>query len=187
MVTEIQEKLISKAIRYLKKLEGTPRKNYCKNKAPTKDGEPFWIENTKPPSIEYIKKKGAVCVGLGNLVRRYMGLEVPGNITGKKKHFWPGGTESWFKYLKKEKRLEKIDFEKVYPKGTLLIQPFNPKDQGHIAITINSSKKGLLYSKIIHNVHDKGLFGTYIHKVIEYPNYKRHTHVCLPKNWLLKN
>ena len=82
MVTEIQEKLISKAIRYLKKLEGTPRKNYYEINT-YKDGEPFWIENTKPPSIEYIKK-GAVCVGLGNLVRRYMGLEVPGNTTGKK-------------------------------------------------------------------------------------------------------
>ena len=49
--------------------------------------------------------------------------------------------------MKNEKRLEKINFNKVYPKGTLLIQNFNPKDQRHVVFTINSSKNGLLESK----------------------------------------
>ena len=139
--------------------------------------------------LNLLKKEGCVCVGFSNLVRRFMNLDIPGKIKGRKVHFWPGGTEAWFSYLKKEKRLEKIDFNKVYPKGTLLVQNFNPKDQGHIAITINSSKKGLLETKIIHNVAEKGrtFYGTYIHKVKDYSNYKRHTHICLPQNWILKN
>lgn len=108
-----------------------------------------------------------------------------------KKHSFIGGTGAWFSYLKKEKRLEKIDFEKQYPKGTLLLQNYNPKEQGHVAITINSSKKGLLHSKIIHAINGtwdgKKYNSTVIEKLMDYPNYKRHTHVCLPQNWLLKN
>lgn len=70
---------------------------------------------------------------------------------------------------------------------------FNPKDQGHVAFTINSSKKGLLDTKIIHSINDKDkktgkvYKNVTIQKVKEYHNYKRHTHICLPQNWLLKN
>ena len=184
ILTESENRKVSKAIKFLKDLDGTPRKNYCKNNPPKKDGAPFWIGDEKITDIEYIKKSGSVCVGLTNLVRRFMGLEIPGKISNKKKVFWPGGTGAWFNYLKNEKRLEKINFNKVYPKGTLLLQDFNPKDQGHVIVTINSSKKGLLYSKIIHSIHIKG---TLIELVKDYPNYKRQTHICLPQNWILKN
>jgi hypothetical protein len=119
-----------------------------------------------------------------------MKLEIPGDITGKKKGEsigdWVGDTWAWFDYLKREKRLEKIDFNKVYPKGTLLLQNYNPK--GQVGVTINSSKLGLLNSKIIHNTSDKNLnlYDTYIHKLKEYENYKRFTHICLPQDWILK-
>ena len=188
ILTDEENRKVSKAISYLKKLEGTKRKDYSKN-TPPKRGAPFWIEKEKLPNVELIKKEGSVCVGFTNLVRRLMKLEIPGDITGKKKKDWVGGTEAWFDYLKKEKRLEKIDFNKVYPKGTLLLHNFNPKDQGHVAVTINSSKLGLLNSKIIHNTNEKNinLYGTYIHKLKEYENYKRFTHICLPQDWILKN
>jgi hypothetical protein len=32
-----------------------------------------------------------------------MGLEIPRKITGKKPHYWQGGTGVWFSYLKQEK------------------------------------------------------------------------------------
>lgn len=190
-LTDKETKVISKVIRYIKKFEGTPYKRYTSPKGPTKDCSPFWIENKPPPKCECIYKSGLVCVGLANLARRHVGLEVPGNISKMKKHSFIGGTGAWFSYLKKTKRLEKIDFEKQYPKGTLLLHDYNPKDQGHVAITINSSKKGLLHSKIIHTVYGtwdgKKYNSTVIEKLIDYPNYKRHTHICLPQNWLLKN
>lgn len=194
-LTENQLKKVNKALRYAKKFENFPYKLCGKQPNLTKDNEPFWFQNEKPPPLSLVKKKGLSCVGLANLVRRYMGLEIPGKITGQRPRGlikqWPGGTSAWFDYLKKKKRLEKIDFNKVYPKGTLLLQDFNPRDQGHVAFTITSSKKGLLESKMIHSINDRANGKIYnrvvIEKVKDYPNYKRHTHVCLPQNWLLKN
>lgn len=192
-----QKKVVNKAIKYAKQFDNYPYK-LCGNKPPNpnRDYEPFWFQNDKPPELNIVKKKGLSCVGLTNLVRRFMGLEVPGKVTGQKltplTRKWPGSTSAWFHYLKTKKRLEKIDFKKVYPKGTLLLQNFNPKDQGHVAFTINSSKKGLLNSKIIHSInHDKETGKIYkqvtIEKVKDYNRYKRFTHICLPQNWLLKN
>ncbi len=197
-LTDTEKRKISKAIRFAKQFDGYPYK-LCGPSAPNikRDYEPFWFQNDKPPELNIIKKKGLSCVGLANLVRRYMGLQVPGKVTGQKLSAltkkWPGSTSAWFQYLKNEKRLEKINFNKVYPKGTLLLQNYNPKDQGHVAFTINSSKKGLLESKIIHSVRgrDKISGKNYkevnIEKVKDYFDYKRHTHVCLPQNWILKN
>ena len=182
---EKNKEIINKAIRYAKQFEGMNYK--CSPSKPSKrDGSPFWINDIRPPDVKYIYKKGSCCTGLTNLVRRYLNLHVPYDICTP----WKGSTCAWFNYLKKNKRLEKINFNKVYPKGTLLLQDYNVKDQGHVAFTINSSKKGLLYSKIIHNVKGKFELKKYssvtIEKVIDYPYYERHTHVCLPENWLLK-
>lgn len=197
-LTEVQKNKVNKAIKYAKEFENYPYK-LCGNQPPNpkQDYEPFWFQNEKPPELNVVKKKGLSCVGLANLVRRYMGLQVPGKVTGQKlstlTNKWPGSTSAWFEYLKNEKRLEKIDFKKVYPKGTLLLQNYNPKDQGHVAITINSSKKGLLDTNIIHSINDKDKETNKIYKhvtiekVKNYYNYKRHTHICLPQNWLLKN
>ena len=197
-VTSDSQKKINKAIRYSKKFENFTYK-LCGNKLPClkKDCAPFWFANEEVPDILIVKKRGINCVGLANLVRRYMGLQVPGKVTGQKLtkdvKEWPGSTSAWFHYLKTEKRLERIDFDKVYPKGTLLLQDFNPKDKGHVAFTINSSKKGLMESKIIHALSDKDKITgkSYKHVVIEkvkdYYKYKRFTHVCLPQNWILKN
>jgi len=186
ILSENQNKMVSKAIRYAKKLVGTPYKLFLFNGKnwPTEDGPPFWIDNSKPPSINYIQKKGTSCTGLINLIRRYMGLKIPGE-----RDFFGcciGGTYEWFDYLKKKKRLEKIITNKVYPKGTLLIQNYNPKDQGHVAFTINSSKKGLINTKIIHNIHNHKKEVT-IEEFKDYSLNKRFTHICLPQNWLLKN
>lgn len=194
-LTEDQLKKVNKALRYAKKFKNFPYK-LCGNEPNlTKDNEPFWFQNEKPPELNIIKSKGLNCVGLANLVRRYMGLEVPGKVKGEKLNKitkkWPGSTSAWFDYLKKKKRLEIIDFNKVYPKGTLLLQDFNPLDQGHVALII--SNKRLLEGKIIHSINDKDkktgkIYNKVtIEKVKDYYNYKRHTHICLPQNWLLKN
>ena len=183
-------KLILKAMRYAKKLVGV---KYKVNKvAPTKDGAPFWASNDPPPNLEDIKKKGGMCcVGLPNLIRRYLGLQVPGYVTGQKKHVFPGGTRAWFEYLKLKKRLKKIDYNKSYPKGTLLLEDYNPVNMGHLAIVWTENKKGLLNSKILHsNYHAgiKSLVIEYFHNfMIKEKNNKRFTHICLPEDWLLKN
>lgn len=183
--------IIANVVKYLETFQGAPYKFYTLRQGPTKDGPPFWIENKKPPCIEYVYTKGLVCVGLANLARRFVGLEVPGHISNMQKESFIGGTEAWFRYLTLTNRLEKIHISAIYPKGTLLLQDYNVKDQGHVAIVIYSSKKGLLYSTIIHAIYGywdrKKYNSTVIEKCIQFPDYTRFTHICLPENWLLKN
>ena len=123
------------------------------NKAPTKDSCPFWNRDGPAPSIEDIKKGGLACVGVTNLIRRHLGLKIPIE-KGKWKDIFPGGSGAWFHYFKDKKRLHKIDYSKTYPKGTLLLQNWNPKDMGHVAIVWTENKKGLSHSKILHGRHD---------------------------------
>ncbi|VVU94480.1 hypothetical protein CPAV1605_202 [seawater metagenome] len=189
-----EKKIINKALKYAKSMEDFQYACWKPSMGfPNEDGPPFWKFNAPVPDLNIIKKNGVCCTGLANLVRRYLGLQIPGNVTlnKQKRSKYTGTTAEWFYYLKKNKRLEKIDFLKCYPKGTLLLQDYNPKDQGHVAITINSSKKGVLFSKQIHAIRDyckkKKYSSVVIEKLIDYPKHTRYTHVCLPENWLLKN
>jgi len=189
-----KKKIIDKALKYAKSMEGFSYACWKPSMGfPYEDGPPFWKVNEKVPDIKEIKKYGLCCTGLANLVRRYLKLQVPGSVdlNNKKKSKYTGTTGEWFYYLKKNKRLEKIDFLRCYPKGTLLLQDYNPKDQGHVAIMLSSSKKGLLFSKKIHAIRDQCKNKKYstvvVEKLIEYPRHTRYTHICLPENWLLKN
>ena len=114
-----------------------------------------------------------------------MGLKIPIE-NGKWKYIFPGGSGAWFQYLKDKKRLHKINYSKTYQKGTLLLQDYNPKDMGHVAIVWTENKKGLSHSKILHSRHD-GPKSVVIEPLDDYTMKKRFTHICLPENWLAKN
>lgn len=175
---------------YLENFEGMKYTEYNVQNPTMSENEPFWVSNLPPPvDFEYIYKRGSTCVGLINILRRHLKLEIPGIITNEPKDEFPGGTASWFNYLSKKNRLLEIDYSKMYPKGTLLIQNYNVKDQGHVAVILNSNT--LLESNIIHNVNgvwDNKIYDSVvIEKLKDYPYNKRFTHVCLPDNWLFKN
>lgn len=190
---------VNRVINFIKKLKNVPYLMYNFNKGPTKDGPPFWIENSKPPSIKTIKKKGLVCVGIANIARRLLGLEVPGNITNystknKDVKAWPGGTGAWFDYLKNKKRLKKINLKKSYPIGSLLLQDFNNKDQGHVAIVVTESNTNIMDAHVVHAIHHgkevskSKRYDNVVEETLDrYWNHERFTHVCLPKDWLDKN
>lgn len=179
------------AISYVKSFDGISYNTL--DRPPKEDEAPFWVSNNHPPNYDVIIKNGSNCAGLINLVRRYMGLEIPGNFSNQPREEWAGGTDVWFSYLQKENRLQNIDINISYPSGTLLIQDYNPEDQGHLAMTINKGET-LLDTKIIHNVSGRYkedgkwyyLKEVNIHKLKDYFNYSRFTHICLPDNWLLK-
>ena len=80
-----QKVKVDKAIRYAKKFDKFPYK-LCGYNPPSisRDYEPFWFQNETPPELNIVKKGGLSCVGLANLIRRFMGLEVPGKVTGQK-------------------------------------------------------------------------------------------------------
>lgn len=173
---------INKALRYAKKLVGVKYK--VSKDPPSKDSGPFWNRDGPSPSIEDIKKDGLACVGVTNLIRRHLGLKIP-TESGKWKDVFPGGSGAWFHYLKDKKRLQKINYSKTYPKGTLLLQDYNPKDMGHVAIVWTENKKGLSHSKILHSTHISK--AVVIEKLDDYKMNKRFTHICLPEKWLAKN
>ena len=79
-------KKIQEVIDYIIKYENMKYtyKNYNKYPDPNIDEEPFWIGNTTLPGFDYIYERGSVCVGLINIIRRYMNLEIPGNINNCK-------------------------------------------------------------------------------------------------------
>ena len=178
---------INKAIKYAKGMVNFKYSLWKPSMGfPKEDNSPFWKLNKPTPNISLLKKKGMCCTGLTNLVRRHLNLRVPGG-----RSIYVGTTSAWYNYLRAKKRLQKINFSKQYPKGTLLIQNFNPKDQGHVGILVNSSIKGILESKMIHAISDriegKKYNSVVIEKVKSYPKFKRYTHICLPKDWLIKN
>lgn len=176
--------------KWLRRFEGMKYTNYDFKIPKMNANEPFWVSNSKLPEFSYIYIRGSTCVGLVNILRRYLQLEIPGIITGEEKDDIPGGTQSWFKYLTIKKRLNVVDFSKTYRAGTLLIQDFNNKDQGHVSIVI-SENNALIESEIIHNVNGKWGNKIYnsvtIEMVKEYPYYDRFTHICMPEKWLIKN
>ena len=172
---------IKKALQYAEKLVGIKYK--ASNKPPTEDSAPYWNRNGPVPPMQDIKKGGLACVGVPNLIRRYLGLKIP-TETGKWKDFFPGGTGAYFRYFTKK---QKINYDKTYPKGTLLMEDWNPKNMGHIAIVWTESKKGLLDSKILHSRHD-GPKSVVIEDLKNLKKMKkRFTHICLPKDWMVKN
>ena len=177
---------IDSIIKYLKKYEGMKYTKYDCDMLVIDENEPFWVSNSKLPDYSYIYEKGSTCVGLINIVRRHLNLKIPGL---DENYQYPGGTASWFRYLKEKNRLIEINALQSYPKGTLLVQDFNINDQGHVAVVIERNDT-LLKSTIIHNINDlcnEKYNKVVIEKLNEYPNYKRFTHVCLPENWLIKN
>ena len=183
---------VNAIIEYIKKYKGMKYTKYDKKNNIMTAEEPFWVSNMEPPPFKEVYNKGSTCVGLINIVRRYIGLTVPGI---NQNYDIPGGTEAWFKYLSDNNRLVKIDLTKSYPLGTLLVQDFNDYDQGHVAVIINddseSNSQDVMESTIIHNIcgtwDNKTYNSTVIEKLSEYPYYSRFTHVCFPENWLLKN
>lgn len=174
---------------YLKKFEGMKYTKYDFVNPNINENEPFWVSNSPLPEFSYIYEKGSTCVGLINILRRHLKLEIPGIITNEKKHEFPGGTSAWFYYLNKKNRLLQIDYSIVYPEGTLLLQNYNVEDQGHVAVLLTSNK--LLESNIIHNVsgiwENKVYNSVVVEKLNQYPYYNRFTHICLPDNWLFRN
>ena len=147
-------KKIQKIIEYAETLLGikyTPWVGGSTNKTP----HPFYTD--KIPSKEYIVENGVNCAGFINLLRLKAGKLVPGENNTK------GGTVAWYKYLEKINALEKFDYMKDYPLGTLFIRRYrNIQKQGHMAVLycrIHNENKNEISQKIIHSYGDSSYKG----------------------------
>jgi hypothetical protein len=204
---------IEHALDYATSLIGAPFRWYDEELDSFIGTDKFWCENSSAPTASYIieNDKSIVCSGLPNLLRRKLGLPIPGlngNIRGKTKEMYkafPGGTGAWFQYFHQRKRLEKLDMKKRYPKGTLLLARFkdNDNDQGHLAVVYEDTDetKTINDQLIIHSVPDilyternkhknhgsvKAELYSISNNEFKYKDKKSYyTYVCLPENWLL--
>lgn len=198
-------KKINAVIRYAKSLVNVPYR-WHREGDKIQENDKFWAKNGSHVTREEIDKedKCIVCTGLINLMRRYVGLSIPGldgsldDISGKE---FPGTTGIWFAYLDRKGRLKKLNVKKKYPKGTLLLRDFEDiENQGHVAVIIDEKGDSILDQRIIHayaklpykgseDVKNVGKVGTMKFTSSHYYNTEDgyYTHVCLPENWLLKN
>lgn len=141
---------------------------------------------------------GAVnCAGLINLVRRHVGLSVPGV---KEARTISGTTTEWYTYLRNRKSLEELDVKKAYPVGTLLLCTYvSEHNQGHLAIICSTSKHNVLHQDIIHAYPLKDYAESKPNEIVGEVNITRfrdshyffdktvglYTHVCMPERWLM--
>jgi hypothetical protein len=194
---KIIQNIVKDAMKYAKTLIGIPYRWWHEDEGISGDDK-FWAKNGPSVSAEEIIKEGKCicCIGLINLVRRYVGLSIPG-LDGKQGKIglkYPGTTYTWFRYLKRKKRLEEINYEKKYPIGTLLLMPYKDvHNQGHASIIIDENGKNCKEQNIIHaytntqydDMEDIGTTGiNLVELTLEDVTF---THVCLPENWLLKD
>lgn len=110
------------------------------------------ISNDIPPDPPIIKAKSINCTGLINIMRRSVGLSVPGL---NENSLYPGGICEWYTYLRDKGVLHEFDYNLVYPRGTLFLRKYNSAyDQGHVAVLYEVNGKGCLYSTILHSSCD---------------------------------
>ena len=144
-----------------------------------KDEAPFWIGSPGAhllPTRDTLEKGGMCCVGMINLVRRYLNLSIP-ECYDNNNILCVGGTFAWFKYLKTQERLEKIDYNISYPQGTLLLQDYNSQDQGHVALVCDIYDT-LSQSKIIHSQGVGEKKCVMIERLADSEKGFRYTHCC---------
>jgi len=159
-------------------------------------GPQAYAESNDIVNFDIIKKTGINCVGLINIIRRCLGLNIPAFGISN----YAGGTYEWYKYLKKNKKLKKFNIKQSYPTGTLLIRKYNnQKDQGHIAIVRQQNSESILNQNLIHayssenfdknNPTKQSKPGLTIDDTVITSNLwfqeGTYTHICLPQNWLL--
>jgi len=209
---------INNVMTYAESLIGVPFRWYVNGELQTFAGDnAFWCENSPPPTAEEIKEKDKyiVCTGLPNLLRRFCGQTIPGigpKIRGKYGDLYKqysGGTTAWFAYLYQNKRVQKFNINVRYPRGTLLMARYKPKDngekdQGHLAIVYDDVDDGktIVDQLVIHSTpticyKDRDTCKNHGSVIVEpfyisnnlfkWDKISYYKWVCLPENWLLVN
>jgi hypothetical protein len=181
---EKNEKKVKKILSYAKRLLGI---KYTGWNMDIKDKNFFYVEEI--PSFESVQEKGITCTGFINILRQVYGSKIPESNSVR------GGTVFWYKYFRKNHLLEKFDYTKDYPLGTLFLRKYrNIEDQGHVAIFFKKYRKDptkLLYGKIIHAFADESTGGYVGITTLGYshfygPNGKEgyYEFAIAPQNWL---
>ncbi len=194
-----EQATIEEAIRYAKSFIGIPYR-WHRTGDKIQGNDKFWAENGYTVTSEEIREddKCIVCTGLVNLVRRMLGLSIPGLASelGEEGLEFPGTTGVWFWVFKNKGRLEEVNFHRKYPIGTLLLADYvSDERQGHVAIIANDKGNTFKEQEILHATSDvsyaesetmRNVGDVRIEPLLNTTDWFQITHVCLPENWLLK-
>ena len=153
---------IDRAIKFGKSLQGVGRGQTSDIKDHYhKDKGPFWPSNGPVPSMNRIKSEGCVCTGFIALMMRAAGIRMPflerppllderGDTVLS---FGLADTDEWLYHYRL--RVEKFSpMASDYPRGTLLLRPYNPFDMGHMSMLIEDSSeaKPVIWCDCIHTI-----------------------------------
>ena len=195
---------ISDALFFSLSFVGVPYRWHIDGDAISGDDK-FYSKNEAAPTAKDVLAMDLciVCSGLINIMRRFMGLTVPGvdGSLGEEGLRWAGTTGIWFEYLESKGRLEPINLAKKYPKGTLLLRNFAnvEDDQGHVAVLLTDESECIINENIIHAYADvdynesieKGITNVGITGITRFSDSHNYiptgyyTHICMPDNWLV--
>jgi len=196
MSSESNSENVTIALNYALNIIGSKYKWWHPGQEMIGDHGPFWAFNGPAPDAETVKNSVTVCTGVINLMRRKVGLTVPGV---KENHTESaGGTYDWFQYLNSRGRLVPFDINQKYPKGTLLLSEWvDDSNQGHVAVIASEGASNVLYEKLLHSYSDEAYdannFATISPGISLNPSVGwshfwsakgYYTHACLPENWL---
>ena len=112
-------------------------------------GKDYNFHCDKLPTLESVRTDGVCCSSFINILMLYSGKEIP-----EHRNIMRGGTLYWTVFFKDNNALEKFDYTKKYPLGTIFLRNFyNEADQGHMAMLTDyntNEPDKILYAKIIH-------------------------------------
>lgn len=139
------------------------------------------------PSLDSLKMEGVCCSSFINLLMLYSGKTIP-----EHRNIMRGGTLYWAVFFRDHDVLEKFDYTKKYPLGTIFLRNFySEQDQGHMAMLTDyntNEPDKILYAKIIHayvcNEHSavgKTTLGVSHFSVNDDTGY--YEYAIMPQNW----
>jgi hypothetical protein len=166
---------------YAQSLRNAPYTYWDGEHIPRNDMTPFYAQNGPPPSRSHIDAVGVSCAGYMNLLRRHMGLSVPG--VDDPCELYPGGIGAWHTFLRDH--LTPFDAAATYEDGTILFRPYTSvQDQGHIGVVFG----GQLYHSYAY-VWEPFSFEKRVEPGVSITDIWKDgyfTHVAPPSAWLLE-
>lgn len=170
---------VNEILHFGDQLIGTPYKWWLGEDMRNYDS-PHWTKNEPVPSINFIKESGCNCIGLLNLMRRYIGLKIYG--TEDKNNKYVGGTVCWYNALIQHLKPFDINLAESYPKGSVLLKPYiDINTQGHVAVIYGKNQIIHCFPYDLHpniGIVEGGVNITEIQDIYKY--------ICPPEYWLSK-
>jgi hypothetical protein len=188
---------VERALAYGARLVGAPRPpssafdEVCAGRRG--DRWPYWSADGEPPPPAVVRRAGTNCAGLANLLCRAAGGR-PSALAAAARRL--GDTRDWFAHLSRWGCLRAFRADAAYPRGTLLLRDYNPRDHGHLAVVFEARPgRSVLHARLLHSVgwDDGGPQQVRIDACagrshfFQYDgdrNTGHYTHACLPQDWL---